>query len=68
MKTNWTNVLVGAAVLATLAYFLYPKVSMNEGFESSPGAILGSVFAGILGVGIVLGIFSMLFQKSPTNV
>ena len=53
MKTNVTNVLVGAIVVATVIYFLYPKVNTYEGFESNPGAILGMVFAGILGVGIL---------------
>ena len=54
MKTNWTNVLIGAAVLAAVYYFLKPTAPSYEGFESSPGAILGMVFAGILGVGILL--------------
>lgn len=57
MKTNWTNVLIGAAVLAVVVYFLKPTANSSEGFESGPGAILGMVFAGILGVGILLALF-----------
>ena len=62
MKSNYTNILIGAIVIAIVAYILYPKISMNEGFESSPGAILGSVFAGILGLGILVAFLSALFQ------
>ena len=62
MKSNYTNILIGAIVIAFVAYILYPKISMNEGFESSPGAILGSVFAGILGLGILVAFLSALFQ------
>ena len=62
MKSNYTNILIGAIVIAIVAYILYPKISMNKGFESSPGAILGSVFAGILGLGILVAFLSALFQ------
>ena len=52
MKFNLTNVIIGAVVIATVIYFLKPS---NEGFaDSNPGSILGMVFAGILGVGILV--------------
>ncbi len=53
MKTNWMNVLIGAAVVLAVVYLLKPTVPSYEGFESSPGSIIGMVFAGILGVGIL---------------
>ena len=56
--TNWTNVLIGAAVVAAVIYYLRPRTFTNEGFESSPGSILGMVFAGILGVGILFAFFA----------
>jgi CBS domain containing-hemolysin-like protein len=52
MKFNTTNVIIGAVVIAAVIYFLKPS---NEGFaDSNPGAILGTVFASILGIGILL--------------
>jgi hypothetical protein len=51
MKFNTTNVIIGAAVILAVVYYLKPT---NEGFESNPGSIIGMVFAGILGVGILL--------------
>ena len=64
MKTNWTNVLVGAAVLAAVYYLLKPTASPYEGFETGPGAILGMVFAGIMGVGILFAFFGGLSESS----
>jgi hypothetical protein len=55
MKFNSTNVVIGAIVIAAVVYFLKPS---TEGFsDSSPGSIIGMVFAGILGVGILLAFF-----------
>ncbi len=54
MKSNWANVLIGAAVILAVVYYLKPSTPSYEGFESNPGAILGMVFAGIMGVGILL--------------
>jgi hypothetical protein len=59
MKTNWTNVLIGAAVVfAVYVYFFRSTVPSYEGFESGPGAMIGMVFAGILGVGILIAFFA----------
>ena len=52
MKVNWTNVIIGAVVIAAVIYYFKPT---NEGFgDSNPGAIIGTVFAAILGIGILL--------------
>lgn len=51
--TNWTNVVLGAVIVAAVLYALQPTAFTSEGFESSPGSIIGMVFAGILGVGII---------------
>lgn len=60
--TNWTNVLIGALVVAAVVYYIRPSTFTMEGFESSPGSILGMVFAGILGVGILLAFFGSLTE------
>jgi hypothetical protein len=58
MKVNWTNVLIGAVVIAAVIYYFKPS---TEGFsDSSPGSIIGMVFAGILGVGILLSFFGAI--------
>ncbi len=45
--------MIGAAVVLAVVYLLKPTASSYEGFESSAGSIIGMVFAGILGVGIL---------------
>jgi protein-S-isoprenylcysteine O-methyltransferase Ste14 len=68
MKTNWTNVLVGTAVIAAVVYFLYPTAPRYEGFaEQSVGSILGMVFAGIMGVGILLAFFGAMGEVGKTE-
>ena len=56
------NVLIGAAVIAAVIYYF--RCSSQEGFEeSSPGSILGMVFAGILGIGILLAFFGAMTES-----
>lgn len=57
------NVLIGAAVIAAVVYYLRPSTFTSEGFESSPGSILGMVFAGILGIGILLAFFGAMTES-----
>ena len=66
MKPNWMNVLVGLTVVLVVVYSLKPTATSYEGFESRPGAILGMVFAGILGVGILLAFFASLNQVASS--
>jgi hypothetical protein len=57
MKTNWSNVLIGAAVLFAVVYVLYPSafVSKNEGFQdNTAGAVIGIIlFVFLIGFGIM---------------
>ncbi len=53
MKTNWSSILIGAIGIAAIVYFLNRSPS-REGFESNPGSIIGMVFAGIMGVGLLI--------------
>lgn len=57
MKTNWTNILIGAAVLLTVIYMLKPSVfaSQNEGFQdNTAGAVIGIfLFVFVMGFGIM---------------
>jgi hypothetical protein len=65
MKTNFTNVLIGAAVVfAVYVYFFRSTAPSYEGFESGPGAIIGMVFAGILGVGILIAFFAGMSEAA----
>ena len=57
MKASLTNVVIGAVVVLTAIYLLKPA-GTYEGFEGpSAGSVLGMVFAGILGLGILLAFF-----------
>ncbi len=66
MKATLQNVLIGAAVILAVVYILRPSTFGGEGFAGNPwddksaGSILGMVFAGILGVGIVFAFFAGL--------
>ena len=64
MKLKVTNVLLAVLVIAAVLYaykvWTTPtvKVILKEGYgEESAGSILGMVFAGILGVGILAALF-----------
>ncbi len=67
MATNWTNVLIGAAVIAAVVYYFKPRGYGYEGFESSPGAIIGTIFATILGVGILVAFVGAMGEGLKTS-
>lgn len=60
MKFKITNVLLGVAVIVAVLYaykvWTTPtvKVILKEGYsDTNPGAIIGMIFAGIMGVGLL---------------
>jgi hypothetical protein len=69
MKLKVTNVLFAVAVIVAVLYaykaWTTPtlKVILKEGYgEQSAGSILGMVFAGILGVGILVALVGALSE------
>lgn len=62
MKTNWINVSIGIAIVGAVLFLLSPTTPRYEGFESNPGSILGMIAAGVLGVGILVGVFGGMSQ------
>lgn len=57
------NVLIGAAIVAAVIYYFRPSTFTTEGFDSSPGSILGMVFAGILGFGILFAFIGAITES-----
>ena len=44
MKSNWTNVLIGAAVILAVVYYLKPSMVGGEGFEDlASGGLIGLI-------------------------
>ena len=64
MRAKLMNVVIGAAVILAVLYYFSPASPNYEGFESNPGAILGTVFATILGVGILFAFIASFSQSS----
>lgn len=63
MKTNATNVLIGAAVIAAVVYYLYPTAFGREGFQEEPqsqkigGYIALAIFL-LIAVGGIIAAFN----------
>lgn len=59
--TNWTNVLIGALVIAAVFYVVSPRFISSEGFagnfDTSAGGIFGLV---IIGIFVVAMLFAMM--------
>ncbi len=57
--TNWTNVLIGAAVIALVVYYLRPSTA--EGFEDlASGGLIGLI---VFIIFIVLAFFAIFTSK-----
>ncbi len=57
MKTNWTSVLIGAAVVLAVVYYLKPSAFGAEGFagEEPAGQKIGGYIALAIFLFVVIG-------------
>jgi hypothetical protein len=67
MIANLTNVIIGAIVVLAVVYYFRPTSPSYEGFESNPGAIIGTIFATILGVGILFALLGSFSEIGKTS-
>lgn len=60
MKTNWTHVLIGAAVILAVVYYLKPSQPGYDGFEDLAGG-------GLVGLIIFIAFLTIAFIGIMTS-